>query len=496
MERSDIMATGSINISSNISRNTLLSTYAPKPCTKFIVKNNGNGSALLYWDDPEDYVTADSRKVSWKFTRIVRKLGSYPRNENDGTIVVDSSIRNQYSKTKFIDTGLSNYTTYYYSAFTCSTDNVYNYERVGGSIQVYPWRTMTVVLNLLNSNPAGIGSYSDDAVDMESGSSEWDTFFGHKPCLFKDGKVVGYLNPNDFTKFENGAAADITSGDAGDVMIEFPRRGVRISKSSGSFVTVSMTDNPDDPSFKYYAHQRGNDDKSYFYLGAYIGSVKSDIFRSLSNTSMLYGVNHSTVDMYSKNHGTNYGFMGFYQWLFLQVMYVLRFKGNLNSEAVVGSGQAIAASKLSTGRSNSKGMNYGDKNVVKLFGIEDIWGNMSQLINNFKFGSYKTSTRTDDSSSPYVDRDNWNNPGSIGGKFYTMCIGTSESGFMFHGDSSSGSSSTYFCDYVDAVQSDRFVAVGGTTNGGNRCGIFYQNGVDWNDQYTYNWSYSSRLQYL
>ena len=53
------MATGSINISSNISRNTLLSTYAPKPCKNLTAKA-GNGSVVLKWEDPEDYTTTDN----------------------------------------------------------------------------------------------------------------------------------------------------------------------------------------------------------------------------------------------------------------------------------------------------------------------------------------------------------------------------------------------------------------------------------------------------
>lgn len=90
------------------------------------------------------------------------------------------------------------------------------------------YRTMTVLIDTTNSNPNTCCSYADDAVNMAVGSSEWDTFFGHKPCLFKNGEVVKYLNPNDYTKDVDGNDVDITSGDAGDVMIEFPLRGKSI----------------------------------------------------------------------------------------------------------------------------------------------------------------------------------------------------------------------------------------------------------------------------
>ena len=52
-----------------------------------------------------------------------------------------------------------------------------------------------------------------------------------KPCLFKNGAVVGYLNPDNFAQFADGTAADITSGNNGDVMIEIPKTGYKISKS-------------------------------------------------------------------------------------------------------------------------------------------------------------------------------------------------------------------------------------------------------------------------
>ena len=69
---------------------------------------------------------------------------------------------------------------------------------------------------------------SNAAVGMVAGSPDWykmSIFNKIKPCLFKNGAVVGYLNPDNFAQFEDGSVADITSGDAGDVMIEIPKTG-------------------------------------------------------------------------------------------------------------------------------------------------------------------------------------------------------------------------------------------------------------------------------
>ena len=490
---------GVVNIGSNPGLwGAALGQYAPKPCKNLSAKA-GNGSVVLKWEDPEDYTTTDNYPVEWLNTRIVRKTGSYPVDENDGTIVVTSSTRNQYKTNGYTDSGLTNYTTYYYRAFSCSTDGVYNHEQIQVSVQPIPYRVMTVKINLSNSNPASCGSYADDASSMSSGKdvAAWQEFFGYRPCLFKDGKVVGYLDPTNFTKFENGTNADITSGNAGDVMIQFPRRGVLISKS-GKVVTVSMTDNPNDSSFKYYAHQRGNTNKDYFYLGAYDGWLSGNKLRSLSGKYPQTNTSIETFDQYGKANGAGYGCIGYYQWLFLQAMYVLQFKGNLNSQSTVGYGNCKNDGSIkNTGRSNTRGMIYGDNDVVKLFGIEDIWGNVGQLLNNYYANaSYHVTTTTDDTVTDvnkYTDRGSYGGSSNTSGDFYTDCMGTTEAGFTLTYGSMNGSSTTYFCDY-GYFRSYCCPFAGGRCGYGDFAGLFYFY-VSWRRDGT-NSYVGSRLGYL
>ena len=226
---------------------SIIDKYPPNPVTDFMAEPKSE-SVQLTWTDPEDLELVDGTVVKWAYTRIVRKAGSVPADINDGTVVINNSIKNQYQTDPYIDHGLTNGTTYYYVAFSVSETSGINTE--GPVVEATPitYKIMTVVINEADGNPATCCTYADDAVSMSSGkeATEWADFFGYKPCLFKDGQVVEYLNPNDYTKFENGYLADITSGDAGDVMVEFPRRGVKISKS-GDTVTVSMTDDPDNP---------------------------------------------------------------------------------------------------------------------------------------------------------------------------------------------------------------------------------------------------------
>lgn len=93
----------------------------------------GNGIVELTWEDPKDkYATPEGEAMEdtdqlvsvWAYTRIVRKVGSAPTGPNDGTIVLESAVRDQYKETPFTDSGLTNGLNYYYGAYAYNTDGV------------------------------------------------------------------------------------------------------------------------------------------------------------------------------------------------------------------------------------------------------------------------------------------------------------------------------------------------------------------------------------
>lgn len=84
-----------------------------------------DGKVILRWKDPEDIVVDGIVISKWAGTKILRKTGSYPANENDGVLVVDSGVRNQYEINGFVDTGLQNNIEYFYMAFPYTTDGLY-----------------------------------------------------------------------------------------------------------------------------------------------------------------------------------------------------------------------------------------------------------------------------------------------------------------------------------------------------------------------------------
>ena len=369
-------------------------------------------------------------------------------------------------------------------------------DELANKVYGYHAKVMTVVIDQSNSNPSTCITYADDAVGMTAGSSEWDSFFGHYPCLFKDGVEVGRLNPNDFTKFEDGTSADITSGNAGDVMIAFPKLGYKIS-TSGDIVTVSMTDNPNAEGYCYLAHTRGNTVKDKFYLGAYKGYVTSSKLRSLSGKKPTVRATIGNFRTQAQANGSGYDQSAFNQLIFRQCMYLLKYK-NLDSQTAVGYGYTkVDSESISTGGTNAKGMDYGEttgKLQMKLFGLEDFWGNVYEFIDGiFSDSSRNILTATEnfnDTGSGYT------NHGTSGLSSDTSgCLskvqGTSEKGFVLK--DKNGSSSTYYADYA-FVYASSLACFGGSWESGASAGAFSLLVNRSASNSTFN--ISSRLMYL
>lgn len=97
----------------------------PVNITKNIKATGEDRKVLLNWTDPEDILVDGETVAKWEATGIVRKQGSKPKDLKDGVIVGQSSIRNQYKSTPFIDNqGLENEKDYYYGVFPVTDKGV------------------------------------------------------------------------------------------------------------------------------------------------------------------------------------------------------------------------------------------------------------------------------------------------------------------------------------------------------------------------------------
>lgn len=309
-----------------------------------------------------------------------------------------------------------------------------------------------VSIDLTNSNPETAVTYTDDAVGMTAGSADWYTkpiFKKIKPCLFKDGAVVGYLNPDNFAQFEDGSPADITSGDAGDVMIEIPKTGYKISKVDNT-LTVQITDAANKDGFSYMAHTRENEgDRDKLYIGAFLGSVAGDKLRSLSGKTPT---NYETIGSFrtkAQANGQGYDQFAFYPMTLLQCLYLIKYK-NLNSQAALGMGYVNSDDYMpkDTGATLDKGMDFGSSDAytqMKFLGIEDFWGNLYQwvdgLVASGDGNALVATTGFNDDGNGYTDK-GFVSEGD--GGYMKIPQGTNDLGFMWH--TGGGSTTTYFSD--------------------------------------------------
>lgn len=411
----------------------------------------GNQQLTISWSDPGDTVVEGQTLCTWKGTKLIQKIGAFPESVKDGVQIVDNQIKDTYKDEGFVISNLINGTTYYFALFPYSDTGAINANeanRLSGTPQ--PYKIMTVNVDLSNSNPTTSVTYADDAVGMTAGNEAWDEFFGHYPVMLKDGVEAGKLNRNNFAKFEDGSTADITTGHAGDVMIAFPRRGVKIS-TMGTTLKISMTDDPDNADFKYYAHERGNTRKEKFYLGAYKAYLSSTL-RSLSGFTPTVSKTIGAFRNEAHGTGTGYELSGFYQLIFRQVMYLLKYK-TLDSQTAVGRGYVDGNSaSIKTGGTETKGMDWGEttgKQHMKLFGLEDFWGNVYEWIDGIVTDSTRNIlTATDnfnDSGTGYTNRGQGATSNVSG--WLSKPQGSTETGFL--AKEVGGSETTYFCDYAD-----------------------------------------------
>ena len=330
----------------------------------------------------------------------------------------------------------------------------------------HPPRVMTAVIDQANSNPLTCITYEDDAKMMEKGSPEWDDFFQSQLVLFKDGKEVREL--------EDSELSGLNPSD-GDVMVRFPRKGLRI-KTVGEKVYVSMTNATDHPYFKYYAHSRGDEPRDVFYLGAYLGFEENGKLRSITGKASTGRKTIGDFRTIAQANGSGYEQLAFYQWTFLQAMYVLKY-GNLDSQTALGKGNTSGSNyNKATGETNGKGIDFGstdDRTKVRFQWVEDFYGTKYQWCDGFKTESGKMWAGTDKFSNEKTNYQGYE-AFSETGHHPKKIIGNTEQGFVIK--ERGGSSSTYYSDYqYMSLSSDYFARVGGHADSGPGAGVFYFN---------------------
>lgn len=206
-----------------------------------------------------------------------------------------------------------------------------------------------------------------------------------KPCLFKDGAVVAYLDPNDYDKTIDGYTVE-TLRNYFDTMVEFGKIFYRIRKDE-CYTYVEITDDARSlaDGFTDYAFSYKGKVRDKFYIGAYKGHIVDGKLRSISGVLPESRKTIGTFRTAAQANGNGYEITPFNKLTLLQALYVVRYK-SLDSRAALGKGYTEADSYAPTGNTDKDGLYFGNqdgKRQVKCHGIEDLWGNIFEWVDGF-----------------------------------------------------------------------------------------------------------------
>lgn len=249
-----------------------------------------------------------------------------------------------------------------------------------------------------NPDPNTCVTYTNDAlgliplkVDQVTGNCNYggwkdiiDNKFGIKPCLVKNnGEVLLYLNPDNYNKTIDNVDIDIESGTFGQVMIRFKHLYYKFTieenilwfRVSNKQIDHTWIDNA------FAAEDGIGTIKQEMFIAAYESCQKNNILQSISNASPYFKLDFELIQEYSS--------FGVFHMINIIKKQFITFLGYLVTKSIdlegnIGNGNIKSDTLLNTGTMNDKGLFYGTNSKidgVKLFGIENLWGNQLKYMN-------------------------------------------------------------------------------------------------------------------
>lgn len=365
------------------------------------------------------------------------------------------------------------------------------------------------------SDPSEMVTYLEDAVGMTPAKMDYvngkfdygsweNTFFMPRPCMvLQSGVTDYYLDPNDYTKKEDGTASDVANTSyAGNAMMEWGRDGKRIwykvvpDANDITSGTVYICDEQLDESYhawNFINNQGRLVDHFYtpIYNGSSINDGTNDVMRSISGQAVsksLTGTEEITrCQRNNKSSDVLWNTEVISDRILINFLLILMGK-SVDTQTVFGNGLVNggenALNAYVTGTLNDKGLFFGysdQTHAVKIFGMENYWGlqwrrhagyglkNGNQML-KLTYGQQDGST-VDGYNTDFTGYINMgiSPTGTSGG--YISEMDFNDKG-MF-GKEMSGSASTYYCDgqWYNA-SGDKYVLCGGVSNSRLLCGAF------------------------
>lgn len=483
---------------------------APSTCKSVIAAKGKNLAINLTYTWPDD-TTIDGQVLVSVAGCYVRLFSGSDSISGVKLAEWDHKVKNEYSVNPF------------------TIDGSYFVDGQTYTIQVYPYSDQGVVsnntanavtftasyiikfgycINPNDSNPATRVSYPADADNAEYASAKmnyssgvfdygsWeDAWFikNLKPVMLKyDGTVDYELNKNDYTKKTDGTASDVANTSyAGNAMMGVPTVWIKTYTGDDGKFYCYIADGQVDPTYHAYAHTDAEGNIiDYAYMPIYNGSVIYNRLRSISGQSIMNNQQGTTEITYAKANNQDGAVIWHTEVLAdrLLINHLLLLIGkSTNTQAVFGNGHytggSSASNLLKSGTMNTRGLFWGTNgtgNGVKVFGIENWWGNQWRRIAGYinangtqkikltygkEDGSTVVGYNTD--GSGYIALSNATPGGTSGGYISTAVMNE----YGYFPKTASGSETTYDCDglWFNNGQVD-YAAVGGGCGYGFLCG--------------------------
>lgn len=468
-----------------------------------------NGFALS-WTDPDDSTYENNVYCTWGSTTIVRKLGSYPESVFDGTVVIESTSRNEYAETPYIDE-VDNTLDYKYRAFPRSINLVYSYDEFNKFGQwIY---SLTRIMNESvpskkivyrgtneHYKPAYMNFTSDT---FDYGDWENAPFLSRErllPCTVFNGdsenagQISQILDRNNYKLQEDGNPSEVT--DTSKPVNAYMRIKLlfrRKRKDANGNTLIDISNEKVNDEYKAYGGFVKPDGtlREYIYLPIYRGSLVNDKIRSMSgNLTPISSKTAPQERTYCQNNGVAHDMITHADRELIEDLYMLMFK-NMDSQTALGQGKSNGGDNvnacLKSGTMDDKGLFYGSSSTavgVKLFGMENRYASQWErilgevLVNGVR--KVKLCQGTSDGST--VEDFNFTGEGYITLSELPTISGSS-GGYISKEQTVddigtfpivvSGSSSTNECDGMWFNNSGTMVAIrGGSSNSGAICGVF------------------------
>ena len=422
------------------------------PTTNMRCKSNPSRKGIeITWTDPSD--------DTFSYTILRRKVGGYPSSPTDGEQITRTSYRNQYQSNSYLDTNVVSGTTYYYAAYaytkydTPATEG----EPATGSAKYQMYRVMTCEVN--TDDPSMPATYLDDAVYMSAGDTNaWLEFFGCRPCVVKNGKVLAYLNPDDYSKTVDGGSSQSLGG---EYMVEFPRRGVQFSqKTSDLRIRLSITDEPDKAAYYYHWFNPNGEHKDAIYVSIYYLDGNGDSKPSTTPKSYVVNGEESAFKI-SSSFGNNAAIMYYSYWGYITTLFMMMYKFQVPTYSSLGDTHA-----LTTGYADKNGLSGTVSGKgVKLFGLESYLSKTATIASGIEWDAGFEEGYVHMRATNGSDYENVFTGSYEGMNDYVTYVLTqaSQIGMFFpimEPYDRSGSSSTYFKSYARLLNHGVVVAVG------------------------------------